>query len=90
LKDKTVELVVNPSLIDVISEDDDADDELKIGEGSGEENTAIEAKADGSFNELTDEDAKIVSPEAVTPEAVTPEVVTPEVKAPKVTPNKGK
>jgi hypothetical protein len=54
LEDKTVELVVNPSQLEVITDEDDEDfAEIKTGEGSGEENTGTEAKADGSENVLS-------------------------------------
>jgi hypothetical protein len=53
LKDKTVELVINPSLLEVITDEDNFDEDgAKIGEGSGEVNTGTEAKADGSENVL--------------------------------------
>lgn len=98
LKDKIVELVVNPSQLEVITDEDDEDedfDEIKTGEGSGEENTAIGAEADGTLNELNNEAPEDETPEDETsefetPEVETPEVETPEVEAKKVTPKKGK
>jgi hypothetical protein len=81
LKDKSVELVANPSLLEVITEDEDAEDEQQIGEGSGEENIAVPAKADGSFNELI---AEVVTPEVIAPEVVAPVIETPEVVVPEV------
>jgi hypothetical protein len=57
LKDKTVELVVNPSLIDVITEDVDSEeldiiDQLQTADGIKGEMTGAEAIADGSENVL--------------------------------------
>jgi hypothetical protein len=84
LKDKTVELVVNPSQLEVITDEDEDFDEIKTGEGSGEENTAIVAEADGSVNELNDEAPEDEAPEVEAPEVEAPEVEAPEVETPEV------
>lgn len=57
LKDKLVELVVNPLSLEVITEDVYTDESeifnhLKTGEAIGEQMTGLEAKADGSENVL--------------------------------------
>lgn len=60
LKDKSVELVVNPLLIDVITEDIDSDDDfetndqLKTGDAIPGEMTGLDAKPDGSVNPVTE------------------------------------